>query len=81
MRAQKVPPGEIVPIEIGLWPIGMQFYEGESLLFRVGGSKDAYLEIPNMQTPSVYGINKGKHHVHFGGKFNSYVVVPVIPTV
>ncbi|KAF4876388.1 Cocaine esterase [Colletotrichum siamense] len=81
LEAQKVPPGEIVPIEIGLWPIGMQFYEGESLLFRVGGSKDAYLEIPDMQTPSVYGINRGKHHLHFGGKFNSHVVVPVIPTV
>ncbi|KAF4899068.1 Cocaine esterase [Colletotrichum fructicola] len=80
-EVQKVPPGEIVPIEVGLWPIGMQFYEGERLLFRVGGSKDAYLEIPDMQTPSVYGINKGKHHIHFGGKFNSYVVVPVIPTV
>ncbi|CAI0642328.1 unnamed protein product [Colletotrichum noveboracense] len=62
-EVQKVPPGEIVPIEIGLWPIGMQFYEAESLLFRVGGSKDAYLEMPDMQTPSVYGINKGNHHV------------------
>ncbi|KAF4843220.1 Cocaine esterase [Colletotrichum siamense] len=80
-EVQKVPSGEIVPIDIGLWPIGMQFYEGESLLFRIGGRKDAYLEIPDMQTPSVYGINKGKHHVHFGGKFNSYVVVPFIPTI
>ncbi|KAH9231492.1 hypothetical protein K456DRAFT_1726486 [Colletotrichum gloeosporioides 23] len=80
-KIEKVQPGEIVPVEIGIWPIGLKLYEGEGLMLRVRGSKDAYWEIPNLQKSTIFGINKGKHHIHFGGMYDSYVAVPFIPNV
>ncbi|KAF9875483.1 X-Pro dipeptidyl-peptidase C-terminal non-catalytic domain-containing protein [Colletotrichum karsti] len=78
---KKVRPGDVVPVEIGIWPIGLKFFEGEGLMLRVRGSKDAYWEVPHLQKATVFGVNKGKHHIHFGGQFNSYVAVPFIPNV
>ncbi|KAI8240946.1 Cocaine esterase [Colletotrichum sp. SAR 10_96] len=80
-KIEKVQPGEIVPVEIGIWPIGLKLYEGEGLMLRVRGSKDAYWEIPNLQKRTIFGMNKGKHHIHFGGMYDSYVAVPCIPNV
>lgn len=39
-REEKVPKGEIVKLEIALWPMGIHFEAGEGLLFRVQGFID-----------------------------------------
>jgi len=76
---EKVKPGEIVPVEIGLWPMGIVFYEGESIMLRVRGFKDAFMELPELQADQVFGMNKGVHNIHFGGQYDSSITLPFVP--
>lgn len=43
---QKVKPGEIVPVEIEIWPIGLYFNEGEILQLTVGAYEPSDAVIP-----------------------------------
>lgn len=109
-------PGEIVPVDIAIWPMGMKYHKGEKLSLKVEAynppSKDdvppfgsAKISIPQehytfdkekpvkMKTIGghndevgapddiVYAPatrNKGKHVLHIGGNYESYLVIPVI---
>jgi predicted acyl esterase len=78
-REIKLKPGEIVPVEIELWPSGTRFKKGEKLRVIVQGSDiHAHPEGGHtMQHKST--VNKGRHIIHTGGKYDSHLVVPVIP--
>ncbi|KAM6529321.1 hypothetical protein FALCPG4_007460 [Fusarium falciforme] len=80
-KVEKIKPGEIVAVEIGIWPMGIKFYAGEGIMLRVQGHKDAFWEVPELQTHSVAGINKGKHNIHFGGRFDSTLTLPFVPNI
>jgi uncharacterized protein len=76
-REEPVPAGTVVKLEIGIWPGGMIFSEGESLLLKVSGHWMTLAEYPWLRgthTPK----NKGKHNVHLGGKKASHVVLPFV---
>ena len=77
-REQKVSPGEVVRLDIGLWPAAIQFEAGEKLLFRVAGHQMVLAEFPPLRGQFGTG-NKGIHEVHFGGNYESLVVLPLVP--
>ena len=73
---QKVKPGEIVPCEIAIWPSSTVFHAGERLAIDISGKygvKDDLLRGFNDL------VNKGRHSVYTGGKYDSFLLVPVIP--
>ncbi len=80
-REQRLKPGEIVPVEIEIWPSSTLFRAGEQMRVVVMG-QDPF---PPSDAPGV-GIalhpvtrNAGKHIIHTGGRFDSHILVPVIP--
>ena len=72
-REEKVPPGETVRLEIGIWATGIQFEAGEGIQLQVAGH---FLGIANFGAP--VGSSKGKHVVHCGGNEASHVVLPFV---
>ncbi|MDO5531394.1 CocE/NonD family hydrolase [Sutterella sp.] len=114
-KFEKVKPGEIVPVDIEIWPIGLRFEKGEQLALTVGAYRPGEAAIPfgeaRISVPKVgytftpgekvemmtiggnskevadpkevvtspATMNKGRHEIHTGGKYESYLLVPVIP--
>lgn len=112
---QKLKPGEIVPVEIEIWPMGLYFAEGEILQLTVeayqpekasipfGSAKitiptKGFTYMPGQQTEmmtlggnatecanpqevvtSPTPHNSGRHCIYTGGKYDSYLYIPVIP--
>ncbi|ETS82700.1 hypothetical protein PFICI_04576 [Pestalotiopsis fici W106-1] len=116
-REELLSPGEIVPVEVGLWPIALRLHPGEQLvltisaasitpatvdlgfgtaivpvpaaggtfaqganvtLINLGGDADsnpAYVNAQRVETPA--SRNNGTHVFHFGGSYDSYVLVPL----
>lgn len=81
-RSLKLTKGEIVPVEIEILPSSTLFKAGESLVLIVKGSEI----ITETSSPSrkvryehMETVNKGTHWVYAGGKYNSFLLVPVIP--
>jgi putative CocE/NonD family hydrolase len=75
-REQRLKPEEIVPVEIPIWPMGMRWRTGEKLSVSVTGYDPIDLPLPGIQ-PMVTR-NKGDHVVYTGGRYDSYLQVPVI---
>ncbi|MDB9822308.1 CocE/NonD family hydrolase [Deltaproteobacteria bacterium] len=70
-------PGEIVPVEIQIWPTGLLFHAGQQLQLVIAGY-DYVLSAPG-DRQDVHIQNKGNHVIHTGGKYDSYLLVPFIP--
>ena len=72
---KRLKPRQIVPVEIALLPSSTLFRKGESLRLYVQG------HCPVDQPLLFYDwlINKGKHVIYTGGKYDSFLQVPVIP--
>jgi predicted acyl esterase len=80
-REDKVKPGEIVPLDIEIWPSSTSFAAGETLRLIVQGTD---INRYSRQQAYVYfrheaSVNKGRHTVHTGGPHESYLLLPVIP--
>ncbi len=75
---QKLAKGEIVPIEIGLWPTSLRFHAGEQVEIAISGMPyEMHLsDFPGKTLPT---INKGSHIIHMGGEYDSHLLVPFIP--
>jgi predicted acyl esterase len=71
-KEEKIKPGEVVRLEIGIWATGIAFEAGETLDLRIGG---LYPGIANFGTNEHF-LNKGEHKVHFGGVYDSYLSLP-----
>ena len=69
---EKVERGTVVKLEIGIWAMGIEYEEGESLQVRISGRS---LAVNNFGTPD-HTDNKGAHKVHLGGSHASYIVLP-----
>jgi len=80
-REEPLTPGVPVPLEIEIWPSSTLFRAGESLRVRVQG-QDIYIEIPQ-PGPAIMRHeetrNRGRHLIHTGGRFDSHLLVPLIP--
>jgi uncharacterized protein len=75
-RDLKLKPGEIVPVDIEIWPHSRLWHKGEQLELVVSGHyiREGWFE------PLSWDIdNKGNHIIHTGGKYDSFLQVPVIP--
>jgi predicted acyl esterase len=75
--SEPLAPGQIVPIELPLWPTGMVFHAGQQLQLVIAGY-DYMLSRP-ADRPVTTSLNKGVHVIHTGGRYDSYLLVPVIP--
>jgi predicted acyl esterase len=78
-RALPVIPGEIVRLDIEVLPSGTRFEPGERLLLVVQGS-----DVNRYPKPGVYArhedtVNRGPHVLHTGGRYDSHLLVPVLP--
>ena len=80
---QLLGPGEIVPVDVEIWPHSRIWHKGEKIRFNIGGPHDFD---PNdhkgpayMQTYAWNTRNRGNHIIHTGGKYDTYLQVPVIP--
>ncbi|HSW57074.1 MAG TPA: CocE/NonD family hydrolase [Dehalococcoidales bacterium] len=75
----KLQAGEIVPVEIELWPSGTLFEKGEKLRLIVQGS-DIHAHPEGGHTMQHRAtVNKGLHVIYSGGRYDSHLLVPVIP--
>ena len=73
---QKLSPGEIVPVDIEIWPIGRFWHKGEQLRVDISG----HFHREDWFEPFDYDyINQGKHIIHTGGEYESFLQVPYIP--
>ncbi|KAK8230330.1 Alpha/Beta hydrolase protein [Phyllosticta capitalensis] len=77
-KREPVPAGTVVPLEIPIWPIGMVFAQGEGLLVRVAGHDLGLPEVEMLRLKEPIDENVGRHVVHTGGKYDSFVELPVI---
>jgi predicted acyl esterase len=118
-REDKLTPGQVVPVDIGIWPMGMRYHAGEKLLLTVA----AYRPMPNLDlgfgaakvpfptaketfavgeqvklnvlggkadTSPAFAVaqqikpppsrNQGTHVIHVGGQYDSYLLVPEVPS-
>ena len=78
LREQLLKPGEIVPVEIEIWPMSMFWHAGQQLRVIVSGH---YLREPECWYEGYKWElrNKGDHIIYTGGKYDSHLLVPVIP--
>ena len=75
-KDEKLKPGEIVPCEIEILPTSRIWHKGQQLRVIVTGH---YIS-ENWFLPVGYDPeNKGNHIIHTGGKYDSYLQIPVIP--
>jgi predicted acyl esterase len=75
-RDQKLKPGEIVPVDIEIWPHSRIWHKGQQLEVVVSGH---YIREGWFEPLSWEVDNKGKHVIHSGGQYDSYLQVPIIP--
>ena len=68
-------PGQIVPVEIPLTPIGMRWHAGEQLRVIVSGYDPVPPTLPGV--PIAPTRNKGDHIIHTGGKYDSHLLFPI----
>lgn len=74
---EKVEPGVVVRIETSIWPGGMIFEKGESLVLKVAGHPMFLAEFPTMRG-QFKARNTGKHNIHVGGDQASQVILPFV---
>lgn len=70
-RVDKVKPGETVRLEIQLWPTGIVFEAGETLVLKLSGEKLDVPALPHLGRRQ--NQNKGKHVLKVGGQSASHL--------
>ena len=74
-RELKVKPGEIVPCEIEILPSSTLFLKGETLRLVISGKYQAESTWFGYNLP----VNAGRHSIYTGGKYDSYLLIPIVP--
>ena len=73
---QKLKVGEIVPVDIELYPSSTFFAAGDTLQLII--ASDEIIPSPPYRKSS--DCNHGKHVIHLGGENGSFLLVPKIPS-
>ncbi|MGH2895304.1 MAG: CocE/NonD family hydrolase, partial [Solirubrobacteraceae bacterium] len=77
---QLLKPGEVVAVDIEIWPSGTRFGAGEELRLVIQGS-DVYTYPPGVVNAGHSQTrNAGSHVIHTGGRYDSQLFIPVIST-
>lgn len=76
LKEEKLSPGEIVPVDIAIVPSSKLWHKGQKLRVQVAGRyiREGWFEPLAWETD-----NKGNHVIHSGGRYDSYLQIPVIP--
>jgi predicted acyl esterase len=70
---QKLTCGEIVPVDIDIWPSSRIWHAGEYIRLEIMG----YYERFDWYEPFDFStINRGRHILHTGGPYDSYLQIP-----
>lgn len=74
---EKLKPGEIVPVDIEINPHSRIWHKGQKIRVQIAGRyiRDKGWFERLVWTPD----NKGNHIIHSGGKYDSFLQIPVIP--
>ncbi len=75
-RVEELQPGDIVDVEIALFPIGLTFHPGEQLRLQISARNPLGGIMPSMA--SYNGRTQGKVSIHTGGSQASYLTLPVM---
>lgn len=75
-KVQKLSKGEIVPVDIAIVPSARIWHKGQKLRIQIAGRyiREGWFEPLAWDTD-----NHGKHIIHTGGQYESFIQVPVIP--
>lgn len=73
---EKLCPGEIVPVDIEIWPTSRIWHKGQQIRVQVAGR---YIREDWFEPLQWEANNIGKHIIHTGGKYDSFLQIPVIP--
>ncbi len=73
---EKLSPGEVVPVDIELVPTSRIWHKGQQIRVQVAGRyiREDWFEPLCWDTD-----NKGNHVIHTGGKYDSFLQIPVVP--
>jgi predicted acyl esterase len=76
LAEEKLKPGEIVPVEIEIYPLSRIWHKGQKLRLQIAGRyfREGWFEPFRWDTN-----NKGNHVIRTGGQYDSYVQIPVVP--
>ncbi len=74
-RVETLSPGEVVDLEIDLFPVGFVFQAGEQLRLVISGHNALGSIIAGIE--NVVPNNKGQHVIHTGGAHASYLQLPI----
>lgn len=75
---ERIEPGDVVFIETSIWPGGIIFDEGESLVLKISGHPMYLAEFPTLRG-QFKARNVGQHHVHLGGNDSiSHLIIPLV---
>ena len=77
-REMKLSPGEVVPVEVEIWPSGTRFEAGESLRVVVQGTDICPHPKPCVQDLHEATVNRGAHILHTGGRYDAHLLVPMV---
>lgn len=75
LKEDKLAPGEIVKVEVPIVPSARFWHKGEKLRVQISGR---YIREGWFEPLAWDQENKGKHVIHTGGKYESYIQVPYI---
>lgn len=73
-RREPLTAGEVMPVDIEIWPMAMRWHAGEKVRIEIAGH-DLYKGANDR--PS--GDNAGRHILHTGGRYAAYLLAPVLP--
>lgn len=73
---EKLQPGQVVPVEIALYPVGLRMYPGEQLRAIVTGTNIIGTQMPFAEPTKP--DNHGRHIIHTGGRYDSRLVLPIM---
>ncbi len=77
LRELPLRPGEVVPVDIEIWPSSTRFQEGETLKLTIQGNDIFRYDLPQVQLHQA-SVNQGRHTFYTGGLFDSYLQLPVV---
>jgi hypothetical protein len=118
-REQFLSPGDIVPVDINIWPMAMRYKAGEELYLTIAAHRPMSTDfdmgfgaapielsesgvnympgkpgptktlggtaatspafIRELRVPTPDSRNRGTHVIHVGGKYDSHLLIPVMP--
>jgi predicted acyl esterase len=76
LKEEKLAKGQIVPVDIAIVPYSKIYHKGQQLRVQVAGRyiREGWFEPLRWDTD-----NQGRHIIHTGGEYDSFLQVPIIP--